>query len=117
MVIIKKIRSILQMKIQKLTNLNQENIKAENIKVDKNADAKIKKSSRSNGEVDVGINSFIIPCSVDIERNSLATSDIEMNSQITTDGSLQMTYEMIDDSYPENCSRFPLSHHLVVVLR
>jgi hypothetical protein len=61
----------------------------------KTADAKVKKSSRSNEEFDIGINSLIIPCSVGIERNSLATSDIERNSLITTDGSLQMTYETV----------------------
>ena len=52
-------------------------IRESDIKVKNNtADAKVKKSSRSNEEFDIGINSLIIPCSVGIERNSLATGDI-----------------------------------------
>jgi hypothetical protein len=69
------------------------------------ADTKVKKSSKSNEEFDIGRNSLIIPFSVVSERNSLATDDIKRNSFITADGNSQMTYETVDDCSTENgCS-------------
>ena len=72
-------------------------------KGNKTADAKVNSLSESNEEFDIGRNSLIIPVSVVIERNSLATCDIKRNSFITADGCSQMTYETNDDCNTNIC--------------